>query len=157
MFALADCGGGESAGNASCRSELQRYLDCGLFDGGFEGTCHSELETQYARCKAACVEDASCSELEDFICNDDPNSCLNHCASDNFRCDSGQEVDSQDECNGAFDCNDLSDEADCDVPIFRCSDFSPQKIDGDQVCNGSCDCAENCSDEDECGQFTCVE
>ena len=93
MTVLANCGGGEGAGNASCRSTYQRYLDCGVFDGGFEGTCHSQLETQYARCVADCVAVASCGDLEDFICNDNANSCLHQCEVADFECANGRNVD----------------------------------------------------------------
>lgn len=154
MFALADCGGGDSGGNASCRSEYQRYVDCGLFEGGFSGTCHTQPETQYARCVSACVGDATCQVLEDFVCDHDPNSCLSQCESDDFECDNGRLVDSLDQCDGEDDCFDFSDEDDCQLTVFRCSEFSPEKIDGGQVCDNLCDC-QNCSDEDECGQFAC--
>jgi len=157
VFALADCGGGgDGAGNASCRSEYQRYVDCGLLEGGFLGTCHSQLETQFARCEASCVVDATCGQLEDYICNEDPNACLASCAAEKFHCSNGTQISVLKECDGLDDCFDFSDEENCDLPVFRCSEFSGDKIAGGQVCDGSCDCA-SCIDEDECGEFTCIE
>jgi hypothetical protein len=155
MLALANCGGGDGNGNASCRSEHQRYIDCGIWEGGYTGTCHTQPDTQYATCVSACVADATCGELEDFVCRDDPNTCLRRCENDDFDCTNGRHVAALDQCDGDDDCFDGSDEEGCALSFFRCSEFSPVKIDGGQVCNGQCDCDE-CIDEAECGEFTCT-
>ena len=152
---LANCGGGDSVGNASCRSEYQHYIDCGIWEGGFTGTCHTQPETQYAQCVSACEAVASCGEIEDFQCRQDPNGCLRACENDNFDCANGRHIDTLEQCDGKDDCFDNSDEEGCALPVFRGGEFSPIKIDGGQVCDDNCNCPD-CSDETECGEFTCT-
>ncbi|MFN2425721.1 MAG: hypothetical protein ABR587_04670 [Candidatus Binatia bacterium] len=162
LVALVDCGGGSGAGNASCRGTYQRYADCGIFDGGASGTCHSKPETEFDQCLSECVNLASCAELEDYQCNGNPTACIASCLNTPFVCNSGQTVEALDQCDAdpdfpddpsAFDCADGSDERNCEVPIFRCGQMLDDIL-GTQVCDGLPDCPDGI-DEDECGEFVC--
>jgi hypothetical protein len=152
LVALANCGGGDGAGNASCRSKIKAYAECGVWDGG-AGNCHQFPETQYDTCIASCVEDMSCAMIEDWVCLEDPNNCILNCENEPFRCDDGGFVDSLDQCDGQIDCDDGSDENFCSPTIFRCGGFLPD-IEGGKVCDGTADCS-NGLDEEDCGEPTC--
>src|SRR5690349_14796959 len=60
LVTLANCGGGDGAGNASCRGKIKTYAECGVWEGG-AANCHQFPETQYDTCIASCVQDMSCA------------------------------------------------------------------------------------------------
>jgi hypothetical protein len=154
LVTLANCGGGggEGAGNASCRSKLQAYADCGVWEGG-TANCHNSPETQYDNCIASCVNSMTCALIEDWVCFDDPNNCILNCENQAFACEDGDFVDSADQCDGEIDCDDGSDEENCNVTIFRCQAFGGN-IEGTRVCDGIVDCPSGL-DEDDCGEPIC--
>jgi hypothetical protein len=73
-----------------------------------------------------------------------------------FECDDGEKIFSGLQCNGYENCDDGSDEEDCDRPEFFCSDGSFE-ISGTFVCDGYEHCPD-ASDEacvdDECGAIS---
>lgn len=155
LFALANCGGGDGAGNASCRGILKAYADCGVFEGGTL-TCHAVAERDLDVCIAACVNEAECDDIVEYVCDDDPNGCIANCFDEEFSCDDGESIDTQFQCDGIADCEDGSDEDGCDPSKFRCAQFG-EEISGNRVCDGTFDCP-NGADEDEieCGEYTCL-
>jgi hypothetical protein len=155
VFVTAGCGGGDGAGNASCRGMYKRFADCGVYEGG-AGVCFNTAETNYQACLGKCVNDATCQAIIDFVCDEDANACLNACLNDDFECDNGRTVDALEECDGFEDCADGADEdAHCDPGIFRCDEYNRDiEIPGERVCDGQVDC-QNGSDEADCGEFTC--
>ncbi|PVD31633.1 hypothetical protein C0Q70_07050 [Pomacea canaliculata] len=81
--------------------------------------------------------------------------CKEECDEHEFRCDSGECIDSRYTCDGASNCADSSDERGCTVTNcteFKCSMFG-QCFDLKNVCDGIMDCSDG-SDEADCG-YTC--
>ncbi len=153
LLTLANCGGGgDGAGNASCRSTLKAFEDCGVWEGGVNN-CHAYAETQYQICISSCVNSMSCADIEDYVCFDDPNNCLLNCENQAFPCDDGDFVDSVDQCDGQLDCDDGSDEHDCEPTVWRCG-VAQGDIEGERVCDGIADCIGGL-DEEDCGEYIC--
>lgn len=153
-------GGDGSAGprplppRMECVMTEQQLRSCGLIT---EGAVPCRDENQADQCVFGCTQGATCAELEELMCegvNDEglPQGrladCVIQCLSQPFRCDSGQQVFQDAECDGFPDCNDGSDEARCSQSTFLCA--SGESRPGDVECDGFADCDDGFSDEQNC-------
>jgi hypothetical protein len=154
LLALADCGGGSGAGNASCRGILNREKDCGAWTGGTT-SCHKEPETQLDQCIGKCLEESSCADVQDYACFGATNPCIDDCLfTDDFVCDNGQHIQPILQCDGTPDCSDGSDEDGCQLGMFRCDNYGQELIDPLLVCDGNSNCSTG-KDEEDCGEKVC--
>jgi hypothetical protein len=114
-------------------------------------------------CVIGCDAGASCNYLEDQECGDgnmDPSNnvilCYQGCFANQseFTCDDGETIPADWECDDPNfpDCDDGSDETDCDGVGFDCGDGN--FISELDTCDGFADCADE-SDEVGCPTFTC--
>lgn len=78
-----------------------------------------------------------------------------NCSESEFRCASGRCIRGSLQCNGEYNCEDLSDELQCNVTCaenhFKCHN-PPFCIQKEWRCDQDADCADG-SDEEGCGNF----
>ncbi|KAG7204450.1 hypothetical protein KM043_004885 [Ampulex compressa] len=123
---------------------------------------------------SACdMDEVKCSEHDICIklhqrCNgvpdcpngeDESSSCgqFDSCGRNRFMCKNGECVSSTKRCNSHYDCEDLSDEDDCDKKECQNSEFQCHEgscISKYLVCNGQPDCSDF-SDEAKCNEHRC--
>jgi hypothetical protein len=153
--------GGSSAGEGGCEEILSEFRSCNLLTEG-KVSCDDFGATP---CEISCIQDASCDELESWLCLSMVTSsmmdCLEACelAGGTFACADGSDVIAADyQCDGMEDCNDGSDEVGCQgvaPATFTCDDG--EQVPADWRCDGEVDCNDS-SDEDGCpasSYFTC--
>ncbi len=141
-------GGTGNVGGSPCDQALTVAENCGLISVA-PHDCVNDHTTQ---CQASCFVNATCTELQDALCNDMANafvSCLISCPTEQLPCGDGTTYPPSYECDGFSDCASGVDEADCDFP---CGDGST--VPADYRCDGFTDCASG-ADEANCATLNC--
>ena len=159
-FALLACD--DDDGNSESAAIGTRLRECDLVS---DGEVHPAVgDFQLSRCRAQCVADATCEELEAYYCDADPSARVSDCQAECLapECDGGdRRYTLLQRCDGTKDCEDGKDEADCpkpddDAPEY-CED-SGERITVFTRCDGNDDCKDG-TDERGCPaqpeKFTC--
>ncbi len=137
--------------SADCEGFTQKLRDCGLISEGPFSCAQPENDEQ--ECAFECLSIASCTILAQARCEQSAapalDQCLSSCAG-SFTCDSGSSIPEDYVCDSYPDCEDGSDEADCD---FECG--SGEVLPAFFQCDFEVDC-EDGSDEVDCGGFECA-
>jgi hypothetical protein len=142
----------EAQAEAACADVARHLRSCGALSEG-EYPCASEDFEARDACQFRCLTRASCAEVDEALCAGLPierqDTALGRCADacvPKFTCRSGESIDERERCDELEDCEDGSDELDCDAywcgRAIRC-DREPQCDDG--------------SDEEGCPEFTCTD
>jgi hypothetical protein len=118
-----------------------------------------------ARCSLEkCLLPARCDAFFEVTCNPGDSDystspsfylleCFDKCTRDTaFQCGGGEWVSAGGECDGNEDCENGSDEANCEGKRFACGDGSFTRF--DLVCDGFTEC-DNGADEENCEMFRC--
>jgi hypothetical protein len=129
-----------------CAAALSKLRSCNLITAGESDCDSSNAEDD---CIARCFSEATCTELRDFYCADDGPlvSCREAC-SPSFRCEDGETIPADYQCDVEADCADGSDEIGCPPgTAFQCE--SGESIPAEWECDGTADCAD-LSDEIGC-------
>jgi hypothetical protein len=111
---------------------------------------------EIAECVERCYADATCEELDAFLCDQRTSDRLGDCQAQCARpgCDGGEtRYTLLQRCDGEAQCDDGADERNCPEPLY-CKD-SGARVGFLERCNGREDC-EDGSDEQDCPEmFTC--
>ena len=162
MFTLPGGCYDEPAPEGYCGTITERYRECGLLDGGrFECVDYGD---DVERCETDCYAAASCRSILDSWCPDASGAvpggplvaCLSECfGTTAFECDGDKSLVGLVRCNGSVDCDDESDEADCDEVGFLCRD-GEGRVDNSLFCDGSDDCDDGSDEPPDCAiALTC--
>lgn len=131
-----------------------KFKECDLFVPDVDDQ-DSTIEDDYDRCAAKCVIAASCDELKDLRCSEQPDfenpllACVFECPespADGYACSDGAKIPHAALCDGDEDCADGADEKDCKGHV--CADGEKLELES-VACDGFADCADG-SDEAEC-------
>lgn len=146
-----DGGDATSDGQAACREIVAAQSACDLLSDG-DVDCRIFEVRHYGECAVECVRPASCEDMRAQACDDADNEyarCLDRCQAvlAVFECEDGTQLDSERACDGTPDCDDATDEADCDAPTFACG--GGETVLESERCNGSPECG-NGADEAGC-------
>jgi len=159
LLAGAACGDDEAG--SPCERAAAALRSCGLLSDG-PVDC-SESDTGPAGdCLAGCFESTECSTLKNVLCGtavaaDSMAFGLITCANDcfeahGFHCaDGSSAIDPTWECDGEADCDDASDELECEaLPCGDGQSYLPVAY-----CDSVPDCANGVDEPTDCGQFRC--
>ena len=156
--ALLVWGGTACKSENNCAKAASKLRGCGLLEKGDTG-CDEEIPADQAKaasCWSGCLLQASCGQLEKYLCEDEENavstctdSCIN--ASAVFDCGDGSEAATYSKCDGFDDCENGADERGCKT--IACKTGGDRFVEAVK-CDGFDDC-EDGSDELGCPQFKC--
>jgi hypothetical protein len=159
-LALLACGDDDKHGESGAIAI--RLHECDLVS---DGDVHPAVgDFQLARCRAQCVADATCEELDAYYCDKDASARLSDCQAACLapKCDGGEKrYTLLQRCDGVKDCEDGADEAECPKPepdAPKYCDDSGERITVFTRCDGKKDCNDG-TDERDCPSppkmFTC--
>lgn len=148
--------------STTCRHLVEQFTRCDmLFSGTHLNGCLDD--DPLLPCLSACVEDASCAQLEAAYCDQAFNAyagCVNECQMGpmlpDFVCSDGMPIPAEFLCDNVEDCRDGEDE-DCPEGKFICDDGLPIPL--GWRCDSLLDCPDG-EDEVDCPEgpmFTCAD
>jgi hypothetical protein len=162
LFALPGGCYDEPSPEGYCSTITERYRECGLLDGGRYECVNYGDDTE--RCETECYAAASCRSIVDLWCADADGAvrggplvdCLSECfGTTAFECDGNKELVGLVRCNGTEDCDDGTDEADCEEVGYLCRD-GERRIDNALFCDGNEDCDDASDEPSDCvSELTC--
>jgi hypothetical protein len=150
-------GCGDDDGGGSGGNPVAKLRSCGLITEGDVNMAAPESDA--VACYYDCYMNASCGDLEQLICENQPSQSLGMCMQNcdtqySFDCADGSDTIPETwVCDGMDDCADGSDEVNC--PTFQCADGS-DTIPAEWQCDCEADCSDG-SDEAGCGSGYCFE
>jgi hypothetical protein len=139
-----------------CGTVTSRYRECGLLDAGrFECVDYGD---SVESCETDCYASASCDSVYASVCGGDGGltDCLSECfGTTTFECDDGKRLLGVVRCSGSAECEDGTDELECDEVGYPCRN-AEQRIGVELFCDGTEDCDDGSDEPPDCGTaLTC--